>query len=88
MFLGILQASSISGMARKFRFLLRVYLGNHVWKIIIAVNKIPKIKEFKIERPERLKLSPEEALKRMQEFAAQRKEKLIAAVAMGNVEVN
>lgn len=48
----------------------------------MATKKL-EIKEFKIERPEAAKLSPEEALKRAQEFAAQRKEKLIATVRKG-----
>jgi hypothetical protein len=37
------------------------------------------LKEVKIERPPRLKLSPEESLKRMQEFD-KRKDKFIASV--------
>jgi len=45
----------------------------------MAAKKL-EIKEFKIERPEPAKLSAQEALKRMQEFASQRKERLVAAV--------
>lgn len=37
------------------------------------------VKEIKIERPERMKLSAEESLKRMKEFD-KRKEKFIAAI--------
>ncbi len=42
-------------------------------------NKAKVIKEIKPERPERMKLSAEESLKRMKEFD-KRKEKFIAAV--------
>lgn len=45
----------------------------------MAAKKL-EIKEFKVERPQPAKLSAEEALKRVQEFAAQRKEQLVAAV--------
>lgn len=45
----------------------------------MAAKKL-EITEFKIERPEPAKLSAQEALKRMQEFAAQRKENFVAAV--------
>jgi hypothetical protein len=38
--------------------------------------------ELKIERPKRAKLTPEESLKRMQDFS-KRKEKFIAAVRKG-----
>jgi hypothetical protein len=41
-------------------------------------KKIEKAKEWHIERPERVKLTAEESLKRMKEFA-KRKEKFIAA---------
>ena len=42
-------------------------------------KKAKVIKEIKPERPERIKLSAEESLKRMKEFD-KRKEKFIAAV--------
>lgn len=45
----------------------------------MAAKKL-EIKEFKIERPEPAKITAQEAVKRMQEFAAQRKEKLVAGV--------
>ena len=40
--------------------------------------KLDAIKELEILRPERAKLSAEEALKRMQAFAEERKEQFIA----------
>lgn len=42
-------------------------------------KKAKVIKEIKIERPERMKLSAEESLKRMKDFD-KRKEKFIAAI--------
>ena len=42
-------------------------------------KKANVIKEIKVERPERIKLSAEESLKRMKDFD-QRKEKFIAAI--------
>lgn len=45
-------------------------------------KKQQKIVELKIERPERVKLSSAESLKRMQNFA-QRKERFIAAIRKG-----
>lgn len=42
-------------------------------------KKANVVKEIKIERPERAKLSAEESLKRMKEFD-KRKEKFIAAI--------
>ncbi len=42
-------------------------------------KRLQDLKELKIERPPRVKLSSEESLKRTQEFD-QRKEKFIAAV--------
>jgi hypothetical protein len=42
-------------------------------------KRLKDLKELKIERPPRIKLSPEESLKRTQEFD-KRKEKFIAAV--------
>jgi len=42
-------------------------------------KKAKVIKEIKPERPERMKLSAEESLKRMKDFS-KRKEKFIAAV--------
>jgi len=50
-----------------------------VQETVMAAKKL-EVKEFKIERPKPAKLSAEEALKRVQEFAAQRKEQLVAAV--------
>jgi hypothetical protein len=43
------------------------------------LRDIKEIKEIKIERPPRAKLSPEEVAKRMDEFP-KRKERFIAAV--------
>ncbi len=45
----------------------------------MAAKKL-ELKEYKIERPQPARLTAEEVRKRMQEFAAERKEKLIAAV--------
>jgi hypothetical protein len=45
-------------------------------------NEAEEVEELRIERPERAKLSPEESLKRIKEFA-QRKEEFIAAVRKG-----
>ena len=45
------------------------------------VKKQNKIKELKIERPKRVKLSAKESLKRMQEFS-KRKEKFIGAAEL------
>jgi len=45
-------------------------------------KRLKDLKEVKIERPPRIKLSAEESLKRTQEFA-KRKEKFIAAVRKG-----
>ncbi len=42
-------------------------------------KKAKVVKEIKIERPERMKLSAEESLKRMKEFD-RRKEKFIASI--------
>lgn len=42
-------------------------------------KKIEEIKELKIERPPRAKVSEEESLRRMREFR-KRKERLVAAV--------
>jgi len=49
----------------------------------MTITKTPEVKELKFERPERYKFSPEEALKRMQEFASQRKKQFIAAGRQG-----
>jgi hypothetical protein len=49
----------------------------------LATKKIRKpgeVEETEIVRPKRASLSPEEALKRMEEFAQKRKGKLVAAV--------
>jgi hypothetical protein len=40
------------------------------------------VREQKIQRPERVKLSPEESLERMQDFA-KRKERFVAAIRKG-----
>jgi hypothetical protein len=48
------------------------------------VKKREKIRELKIERPKRAKLSAKESLRPMQEFSKQR-EKFIAAVREGKV---
>ena len=45
-------------------------------------KKVNVVKEIKIERPERAKLSPEESIKRTKEFD-KRKEKFIATVRQG-----
>ncbi len=45
-------------------------------------KKPPKIVELKIERPERVKLAPQESLNRMQNFP-QRKERFVATIREG-----
>ncbi len=45
-------------------------------------KKQKKLTELKIERPERHKLTPEESLKRMEDFT-QRKEQFVAAIRKG-----
>ncbi len=45
-------------------------------------KKVNVVKEIKIERPERMKLSVEESIKRTKEFD-KRKEKFIATVRQG-----
>jgi hypothetical protein len=45
-------------------------------------QKLKTVKEVKIERPERAKLSAEESLKRMKDFD-KRKEKFIASIRKG-----
>ena len=45
-------------------------------------KKAKVVKEIKIERPERMKLSAEESLKRMKDFD-KRKEKFIATIRQG-----
>ena len=45
-------------------------------------KRVKDLKEIRVERPARAKLSAEESLKRTQEFD-KRKEKLIAAVRKG-----
>lgn len=45
-------------------------------------RRLKDLKELKIERPPRLKLSAEESLKRMQDFE-KRKEQFIATVRKG-----
>ena len=45
-------------------------------------KKRQKIVELKIERPERVKLAPQESLKRRQNFP-QRKERFVAAIREG-----
>jgi len=45
-------------------------------------KKAKVVKEIKIERPERAKLSAEESLKRMKDFS-KRKEKFIASIREG-----
>lgn len=46
----------------------------------MAIKKLEEIRQVQVQRPARVKLAPEEALRRMQEFTAKRKEALIAAV--------
>jgi hypothetical protein len=48
----------------------------------IVMNRTKDIKELKVERPPRAKVSEQEALKRMKEFSM-RKEKFIASVRTG-----
>lgn len=45
-------------------------------------RRLKDLKELKIERPPKVKLSPEESLKRTQEFD-KRKERFVAAVRKG-----
>jgi hypothetical protein len=49
---------------------------------LIMARRLKDIKEIKIERPPRAKLSAEESLKRTQEFD-KRKEKFIASIRKG-----
>jgi len=51
-------------------------------EVKIMTKKAKVIKEIKIERPERMKLSAEESLKRTKEFD-KRKEKFIATIRQG-----
>jgi hypothetical protein len=51
------------------------------WTIIMA-RRLKDLKEVKIERPPRLRLSAKESLKRTQEFD-KRKEQVIASVRKG-----
>jgi len=53
-------------------------MNNAIMEVEMA-KRLQDLKELKIERPPRVKLSSEESLKRTQEFD-QRKEKFIAAV--------
>ncbi len=46
------------------------------------MKRVKDIKEIKVERPPRAKVSEKEALKRMQEFS-KRKEKFVATVRAG-----
>ncbi len=48
----------------------------------MTTKNLDDVRDIKIERPERARLSEEESLKRMREFP-QRKEKLVAAVREG-----
>ena len=45
-------------------------------------RRLKEIKEIKIERPPRAKLTPKESLKRMEEFP-KRREKFIATIRKG-----
>ena len=47
---------------------------------MVTTERPEEIREVKVQRPERVKLTSEETLRRMQEFTAERKEKLVAAV--------
>jgi len=49
---------------------------------LMMARRLKDIKEIRIERPARAKLSPEESLKRTQEFD-RRKEKFIASIRKG-----
>ncbi len=51
-------------------------------EVKIMTKKAKVIKEIKIERPERMKLSAEESLKRTKEFD-KRKEKFISTIRKG-----
>ncbi len=46
----------------------------------IAIKRPEEIREVEVQRPERVKLTAEEALLRMQEFTAKRKENIVATV--------
>ena len=46
------------------------------------LKDIHEVKEIKIERPKRAKLSPQEVIKRMEEFP-KRREKFIATIRKG-----
>ena len=46
----------------------------------IAIKRPEEIKEVEVQRPERVKLTPEEAVRRMQEFTAKRKDEIVATV--------
>lgn len=45
-------------------------------------KRLKDIRQIKIERPQRAKLSPKESIKRMQEFS-KRKERFIAVIREG-----
>jgi len=49
-----------------------------IWEIVMA-RRLKELKELKIERPPRIKLSAKESLKRTKDFD-KRKERFIAAV--------
>ena len=49
---------------------------------LIMARRLKDLKELKIERPPRLKLSAKESLKRTQEFE-KRKEQFVAAIRKG-----
>ncbi len=53
-------------------------MNNAIMEVEMA-KRLKDLKEHKIERPPRVKLSAEESLKRTQEFD-QRKDQLIAAI--------
>lgn len=57
----------------------RPFQTNIAVKEAEMVRRLKDLKELKIERPPKVKLSPEESLKRTQEFD-KRKEQFIAAV--------
>jgi len=46
----------------------------------VAIKNPEIIREVEVQRPERVNLTPEEALRRMQEFTPKRKESIVATV--------
>jgi|GEM_PF-795221 len=57
-------------------------IGSAFAKLMSMARRLKDLKEGKIERPPRIKLSAKESLKRTQEFE-KRKEKFVAAIRKG-----